>query len=214
MTCSNSWSCPPGSFPYIVSEGDTLYSIALRYQSSAERLAEVNPNADPNNLRIGEVLCIPLPHQFYPMCRTMNYYVVGAEDTFYSISRYFGITEQQLSHYNMGVEPANIYEGMILCIPIAPPPICITVENGMMTLDFVSGDIERFSCTMPETKQSTRISAKQIFSENGSGKRLMLASGMGKICAGKCGAENIILSPDDMNRVFNFATVGTEVIIK
>ena len=82
MTCSNSWSCPPGSFPYIVSEGDTLYSIALRYQSSAERLAEVNPNADPNNLRIGEVLCIPLPHQFYPMCRTMNYYVVGAEDTF------------------------------------------------------------------------------------------------------------------------------------
>ena len=70
--------------------------------------------------------------------------MAAENDTFYSIARYFGVTVDQIIHSNMGVEPENIYEGMILCIPLAAPPVCVTLEGGIMTLDFTNGETERF----------------------------------------------------------------------
>jgi nucleoid-associated protein YgaU len=45
---------------YIVQEGDTLYDIALRYDLTVDDLIEINKLKDPNNLRVGQELLIPL----------------------------------------------------------------------------------------------------------------------------------------------------------
>jgi nucleoid-associated protein YgaU len=44
---------------HIVSSGDTLGGIAERYDTTVERLQELNPQVDPQALRVGQELRIP-----------------------------------------------------------------------------------------------------------------------------------------------------------
>lgn len=55
---SQSYTCISGA-PYAVQSGDTFTSIAARLGVTTYELAERNPGVDPNNLTIGQVLCIP-----------------------------------------------------------------------------------------------------------------------------------------------------------
>jgi peptidoglycan/xylan/chitin deacetylase (PgdA/CDA1 family) len=49
----------PGEVTYVVQEGDTLFSIALQFGTTAEAIAEANGIVDPTQLQIGQVLIIP-----------------------------------------------------------------------------------------------------------------------------------------------------------
>ena len=51
--------CPPSYVVYVIQAGDTLWKIARRYRTTVEELLRVNPNIDPNNLQIGQKICIP-----------------------------------------------------------------------------------------------------------------------------------------------------------
>lgn len=55
-----------GYFMLSVRPGDTFYSIAKRYDTSAEAIAAANPNADAQSLRIGEKLVIPYGFDLVP----------------------------------------------------------------------------------------------------------------------------------------------------
>ena len=53
-------------FPYIdgrtlytIKQGDTLFSIARKYDSSINRITFANPNINPNDLRIGQKIIVP-----------------------------------------------------------------------------------------------------------------------------------------------------------
>lgn len=46
--------------------GDTYYGLAARYNTSIRAIAAANPNADPNNLRLGSTLIIPLAFPVVP----------------------------------------------------------------------------------------------------------------------------------------------------
>ncbi len=55
-------------FPYLsayrpvrIAEGDTMYGLAVRYQSSVDAIRTANPSVRPENLAIGSVLNVPLP---------------------------------------------------------------------------------------------------------------------------------------------------------
>lgn len=50
--------CPRG-FLYTVRPGDTLFSIAQRFNISVQEIINANPGIDPNRLQIGQVICIP-----------------------------------------------------------------------------------------------------------------------------------------------------------
>lgn len=51
--------CPIGTFPYTIQQGDTLWRLAQRYNTSVNALIATNPNINPTNLLVGQVICIP-----------------------------------------------------------------------------------------------------------------------------------------------------------
>lgn len=55
-----------GYLSYTVRAGDTLWTIAQRTGSSIEAITAANPGVDPQNLRIGARLTVPLPFDVTP----------------------------------------------------------------------------------------------------------------------------------------------------
>ncbi|MGI6552413.1 MAG: LysM peptidoglycan-binding domain-containing protein [Clostridia bacterium] len=51
-------ACPSGIF-WEVAPGDTFYRIARRTGTSVRRLISLNPHLDPNNLQVGQKVCLP-----------------------------------------------------------------------------------------------------------------------------------------------------------
>ena len=91
---------------YIVNTGDTLYSIAKKFETTVSKLKEAN-NLESNMLSIGQKLVIPLVED--------TTYVVRAGDTLYSIAREFKTTVDDLKRLNNLVD--NVLSiGQILII--------------------------------------------------------------------------------------------------
>ena len=91
---------------YIVEKGDTLYSVAKKFDISVNKLKEYN-NLSSNLLNIGQKLLIPIGGD--------TTYVVKAGDTLYSIAREYNITVDKLKELNNLVDN-NISIGQILIV--------------------------------------------------------------------------------------------------
>lgn len=52
-------TCPVGTRSYTIKAGDTFYNLAIRYNTTVDAIIRANPNANPNQLRIGQRICIP-----------------------------------------------------------------------------------------------------------------------------------------------------------
>ncbi|MGP4066986.1 LysM peptidoglycan-binding domain-containing protein [Halobacillus sp. B29] len=93
---------------YTVKAGDTLYSIAKRYNVSLNDLIEANQISNPTYIRIGQNLVIP---------QDMKNYTVKAGDTLYSIARRNGTTVHRLAEVNNISNTSLIYPGRTLVLP-------------------------------------------------------------------------------------------------
>ncbi len=87
-----------GSNYYIVKKGDSLYSIANKYDTTVSELKELN-NLSTNNLSINQVLKIPTK-EVNSDTDGQEFYVVKSGDTLYSIARKFGLTVNELKSLN------------------------------------------------------------------------------------------------------------------
>ena len=97
---------------YIVKKGDSLYSIAQKYNTSVEELKKIN-NLDSNQLVIGQQLIIPNLEDM-----DENYYIVKAGDNLYSIANKYNISVNELKSINNLVSD-NLYIGQkILLVPM------------------------------------------------------------------------------------------------
>ncbi|OLS03716.1 gamma-D-glutamyl-L-diamino acid endopeptidase 1 [Tissierella creatinophila DSM 6911] len=107
--------CPMGTFAYTIKQGDTIYKLAKAYNTTVEAILMVNPGINPDNLQIGQVICIP-SEKPAPDCDG-TYYVVRPGDTLYSIAHKYGISLAELMAANPGVDPYNLMVGQLICIP-------------------------------------------------------------------------------------------------
>ena len=109
-------SCPQGSL-HIIKPGDTLYALSKFYNLSLDALMESNPGIDPDNLRIGHGICIPVDSLPQPCGEGGSIYTVKKGDTFYRIAKQNNISLSLLISANPQVNPEAILPGQKLCIP-------------------------------------------------------------------------------------------------
>ena len=121
-----------------MSKGETLYAISRQYEIPVKTLLEDNPNLDPLHMRLGERILIRkkqigsedeagTKEQWEEYRQSLNsvadegtaYHIVHPGETFYSLSRRFGITETELSALNDGLKPADLKAGAMVKIPAA-----------------------------------------------------------------------------------------------
>ena len=120
-----------------VAKGETLYAISRQYGIPITTIVEDNPSLDPIRLRAGEQILIRKKEigsedeagskaQWEEYRTSLNsvtapgeayYYIVHAGETMYSLSRRFGITTQELSKLNGGLEAADLKAGAMIKVP-------------------------------------------------------------------------------------------------
>ena len=115
----NNTVIPDTNLTYNVQSGDTLYSIALKYNTTPVAIMKKN-NLTNNLLMAGQTLIIPNDVEStgdnQDQTDTENIYIVQKGDSLYSISRKFGITIDALKNNNNIVDNTLIV-GQELKIP-------------------------------------------------------------------------------------------------
>ncbi len=111
---------PGGSLKntYTVQAGDTLYSIARKFNLTVDELKALN-NLTNNNLSIGQVLIISEETNIPPQPGDAIVYTVQAGDTLYKIANQYGVTVADIIELNnLGTTVLTI--GQQLLIPNQP----------------------------------------------------------------------------------------------
>ena len=137
---SHKLQCPTGTMPYTVQAGDTFFTIAMKFDVNLDALLAANPGVNPDNLQIGQVICIPgvMPPPTTCPSGTMPY-TIQAGDTFFTIARKFNVSLDALLAANPGINPDNLQIGQVICIPGAMPPPT-TCPAGTMPYTVQAGD--------------------------------------------------------------------------
>ena len=106
---------PPTDCWYVVKAGDTLYRIALQYNTTIWYLASINGiPTNCFNIYVGQRLRVPCTVTPPP---TGQCYVVQRGDTLYSLAIRWGTTVYAIMVKNGLSNPNYIYVGQVLCRP-------------------------------------------------------------------------------------------------
>lgn len=147
--------CPPNTFSYTIEAGDTPYSISQEYNTTVSAINSANPEIKPDNLQIGQQICIPQQKR-YPPCPEGNYYTIKSSDSLYAIARRFNISIDDLREANPYIEPENLQNGEVICIPVATPPV--DCPRGTRSYTIKAGDTfyslaRKYNITVDKIKQ-------------------------------------------------------------
>ena len=107
---------------YTVKVNDTLWDISSRYGLFVNDLLSANPSVDPQRLRIGQTLRIPISGNADQAAAPASArYTVRADDTLWDIAANYGLSVDDLLAANSGVDPRHLMVGQQLTVPgIAP----------------------------------------------------------------------------------------------
>ncbi len=222
-------TCPLGTLPYNINEGDTLRSIADKFGTDVRALLDANPDINPYNLIVGQRICIAQKFKEPPECDSRNFYVIRRGDTLGGIAASFGITVRSILEANEGLNPANLFPGQIICLPISPNPIEIVVnvsakrltvyKNGLLFREFI---VATGKPSTPTPLGNFEIANKEIDPGGPYGTRWLGLSKKGYGIHGTndpssigTAASNgcIRMYNEDIETLFSITSVGTPVRI-
>ena len=112
---------------YYVQSGDTLSSIASRFNLTVDELMAANGLSDPNLVSVGQPLVIP---GLEGLSGVLDTQVIGFGDSFRSLVRRSRVPMNLLQRLNHLVSPSELYVGVSLIVPKqdnAPQPLTIHV---------------------------------------------------------------------------------------
>lgn len=182
---------------HTIQGGETLYKLSVRYGVSVERICRANPGLSAQNFRIGQVIAIPpkakgsnaptetqeqapvkedvqvstTPNEpLKPKCRDMH--KIQRKETIYSISRMYGVTEEELIAANPEIKNKKLKKGKFLCIPYAQKKTEEkTPEAKQSEIDSTMTDAELFDKNKKESRKFSTIKAAIVlpFNTDGTG---------------------------------------------
>ena len=100
---------------YIIQSGDTLFSIALRFNISPDEIIEVNGIADANFLNLGDRIKIP---GLTGISGVLTSTVIPLGVSLNSLSRSNGVSPKDLVILNKFTSPAELAAGVTIIIPV------------------------------------------------------------------------------------------------
>ncbi|WP_314587150.1 LysM peptidoglycan-binding domain-containing protein [Paenibacillus terrigena] len=115
---------------HIVKKGDTLYTIATKYEVPLQKLIDANPNLkDPNKLEVGMKIKIPVEAKpVKPEYEMMHKHDVKKGDTLWKLAKAWGIPLQDMLMANPQLkDPNTLSVGEVVYIP--------KVTGGMPPMD-------------------------------------------------------------------------------
>jgi peptidoglycan endopeptidase LytF len=135
--------CP--GFIYSVVLGDTLFTLANRFNTTVQAILQANPGLDPNMLFVGQRICIPVPQP--PPCQGF-FYTIVAGDTLFGIAARFNTTVQAILQANPGLDPNRLFIGQQICIPVSQPPVCPGITYSVVAGDTLFSIARRFNVSV------------------------------------------------------------------
>ena len=143
---------------YTVKKGDSLWSIAKKYNTTVEQLKAAN-NLTSNLLNIGQVLKIPQTEvPVEPGDYTV--YTVVSGDNLYNIARRYNLDVKDIADYN-NLSTTNLSIGQRLLIPTKTVP---TPSEGYQTYIVKKGDnlysiANKYNTTVDEIKSLNNLTS-------------------------------------------------------
>ena len=179
---------------HTIQAGETLYKLSVKHGVSVERICRANPGLSVKNFRVGQVIAIPpkskatsevttqtpapapqvqtTPSEpLKPKCRDMH--KIQRKETVYSISRMYGITEEELMAANPEIKNKKLKKGKFLCIPYAQKSVVETLKAPTQQEDSTLTDAQLFDKNKKESKKIATIKAAVVlpFNTDGTGTK-------------------------------------------
>ncbi len=143
---------------YVVKSGDSLYSIARKYNTTVDELKRLN-NLSSNVLSIGQVLKIPSSesNNTGSGTGTTNTYVVKSGDSLYSIARKYNTTVDEIKSLN-NLTSNLLSIGQVLKIPSGSSTNTYVVKSG----DNLYSIARKYQITVNELKKLNNLNSNLL----------------------------------------------------
>ncbi len=140
---------------YTVKSGDTLYSIANKYNTTVDELKTLN-NLTSNTLQIGQILKLPTDSESE---ENENTYTVKSGDTLYSIASKYNTTVDEIKSIN-NLSSNLLSIGQILILPTSDTinQIVYTVQKG----DSLWKIANTYDTTVDEIKSANNLTSNTL----------------------------------------------------
>ena len=143
---------------YVVKSGDSLYSIARKYNTTVDEIKKLN-NLSSNLLNIGQVLKIPSSESSNTGSNTgtTNTYVVKSGDSLYSIARKYNTTVDEIKRLN-NLTSNLLSIGQVLKIPSGSSTNTYVVKSG----DNLYSIARKYQITVDELKKLNNLTSNLL----------------------------------------------------
>jgi len=166
----------PSGKTHIVRPGDTLFSVSSRYSTSVGELRSLNRLSD-DTLDIGETLLIPDGQTWSAKpTNTTAVHVVAGDESFASIARMYGVSEDSVARANPSAYASDLRRGERLVIPNparmpSSSPSYVSTSHRPATTTVVTSSVTH---TVKKGEMLGRIASKHGISMS----KLMAANGI------------------------------------
>lgn len=173
-------SVPDSENVVTVKSGDTLYSLAKKYNTTVQELAKINSLKEPYQLSVGQKLSLKTQAQMDVPSDTLHVnkpasgvrtttrvelkeIVVGRGDTLYSISRKYSIPVNDLAVMNRLSAPFNLSVGQKLRVPnLATAPVSDSVKINTTKTENVTAEKQPVKIAKAPVKKISSDPSKKL----------------------------------------------------
>ncbi|MGB7605153.1 MAG: LysM domain-containing protein [Lutisporaceae bacterium] len=107
---------PAETVPYMIQANDTFYKISKNFHVTLDDLVEANPEINPDILKIGQVINIPLAPPPFNCPSTSEVYTIQQGDTIYKLAQKYKIKLSTFIKSNPHINPEAPLQGQSVYI--------------------------------------------------------------------------------------------------